>query len=88
MLYSALKRNASQGFLDDWILGYQDLDFDPLREAQSIVYNCEKCNQGILFIIILYCLVHECFTPKFILNDTVRFKLSLSYWLAKGNYPI
>ena len=24
VLYSALKRNASQGFLDDWILGYQD----------------------------------------------------------------
>ena len=88
MVYAALKRNAPRGFLDDWHFGYEEVVHNPLCEAKTILDNCEKTFQAILYIIILYCLAHESFVPKFILDDITRFKFSLSYWLAKGNFPI
>jgi hypothetical protein len=89
----ALKRKLGPQF-HDWsynsptsLLG----KFDLLQGVQGVVQQCQNEVMGILFICILYCLVHECYIPSQILYAELhmnKYKYEIAYWLAKGNLPL
>ncbi len=85
----ALFRNDHQSLLEGWSVGGNKLaPVDPLEGVQIYIDSCPSIDQGVMILVILYCIVHECFVPKFILPDVSRFKATFAYWLAKGNLPM
>jgi len=86
--YQAMTRNATPGLLDSWTCDATLKPFDLSSQARDLTENCPIADEPIVYFIILYCLVHECFVPTFVLDDLYRYKITFAYWLAKGNLPM
>jgi hypothetical protein len=65
--------------------------FNLLIGVREQIQQCRKEDSGIVFLIILYCLVHECYIPRSAILDErqqIKYKYEFAYWMAKGNLPM
>lgn len=65
-------------------------NFNLLIGVREQIQQCRKEDSGIVFLIILYCLVHECYIPRSLLDERqqIKYKYEFAYWIAKGNLPM